>query len=351
MTSSDSLPAGAESQPVRQPVRLHLLGQFNQPYTGAERELLDMRRLLAGQADVVLWSGVPVHDFYAAEAITAILPGANAPGSRPDGGTLVIAGVHVDPPLWLAEARFDRVVLLYNLASHGRLFGVIEALRALTQREPELVFVSHMLQVSVGLPGRVIRSLMDVAPFLAVADARFSTPADTPPKRPFTIGRMSRDQNTKHHPDDPVLYRMLASRGIRVRIMGGTSLELALKDVAGVELLPVGAETTAAFCASLDAFFYRTGGFSEAYGRVVPEAMASGLPVVVHERGGYAELVAQGVSGHVIRTQEQAHDALMHLSTQPGLRRTLGMAARDQAIAVHGAEATQRDLAYFRNGA
>ena len=56
--------------------------------------------------------------------------------------------------------------------------------------------------------------------------------------RPFTVGRVSRDALDKHHPEDPALYRMLASRGLRVRIMGGTCLASALVGVEGVELLP-----------------------------------------------------------------------------------------------------------------
>jgi hypothetical protein len=339
-------PATVSSLPASgQPSTLHLLGRFSEAYTGAERELLDIRRLLQGRRPVKLWSDVPVHPSYAGQGITAIQPFAQ---QFPRDGALLIAGVHMRPGIWMKYAKFEQVILFYNLANHSQLFTAIESLRDSTGADPELVFVSKMLQLSVGLPGRISRSLMDVQPFLAMADDRFAqAPAPDVAGRPFTVGRVSRDAPDKHHPEDPALYRMLASRGLRVRIMGGTCLATALAGVEGVELLPAGAESTPDFYRSLDAFFYRTGASTEAYGRVVVEAMATGLPVVAHVRGGYAEVMEDGVSGLLIQSQEQAYDAVMLLAADPGLRRSMGEAGRRQALAVHGPEATQREMAFY----
>ena len=324
---------------------LHLLGRFSEAYTGAERELLDIRRLLQGRRPVKLWSDVPPHPSYAGQGITAIQPFAQ---QFPRDGALLIAGVHMRPGIWLKYARFEQVTLFYNLANHAQLFAAMESLRDSTGVDPELVFVSKMLQLSVGLPGRISRSLMDVQPFLAVADARFAhAAAPGGAHRPFTVGRVSRDAPDKHHPEDPALYRLLASRGLRVRIMGGTCLAPALQGVEGIELLPAGAESTPDFYRSLDAFFYRTGASTEAYGRVVVEAMAAGLPVVAHICGGYAEVMEEGVSGLLIRSQEEAYDAVMRLAADPGLCLGLGEAGRRQALAVHGPEATQREMAFY----
>jgi hypothetical protein len=329
-----------------QPSTLHLLGRFSEAYTGAERELLDIRRLLQGRRPVKLWSDVPLHPSYAGQDIAVVQPFAQ---QFPRGGALLIAGVHMRPGIWMKYAKFEQVILFYNLANHAQLFAAMESLRDSTGVDPELVFVSKMLQLSVGLPGRISRSLMDVQPFLAVADERLAQAA-TPPGatgRPFTVGRVSRDAPDKHHPQDPALYRMLASRGVRVRIMGGTCLAPALEGVEGVELLPAGAESTPDFYRSLDAFFYRTGASTEAYGRVVVEAMAAGLPVVAHVRGGYAEVMEDGASGRLIQSQEQAYDAVMGLAADPGLCRSMGEAGRRQALAVHGPEATQREMAFY----
>jgi glycosyltransferase involved in cell wall biosynthesis len=324
-----------------QPSTLHLLGRFSEAYTGAERELLDIRRMLQGRRPVKLWSDVPVHPSYAGQGITAIQPFAH---QFPKDGALLIAGVHMRPGVWLKYTKFEQLILFYNLANHAQLFAAIEGLRDSTGVDPELVFVSKLLQLSVGLPGRVSRSLMDVQPFLAVADERFARGAAD---RPFTLGRVSRDAPDKHHPEDPALYRMLASRGLRVRIMGGTCLAPALAGVEGIELLPAGAESAPDFYRSLDAFFYRTGASTEAYGRVVVEAMASGLPVVAHVRGGYAEVMDDGVSGRLIQSQEEAYDAVMRLAADAALCRSMGEAGRLQALAVHGPQATQREMAFY----
>jgi glycosyltransferase involved in cell wall biosynthesis len=239
------------------------------------------------------------------------------------------------------------VILLHNLSNQGQLFAIVEGVRAFTGLEPEIVFVSALLQRSAALPGRVIPSLLDLTPFLEVAETRFEEHHDPLSARPFTIGRVSRDFLDKHHPHDLALYRMLASRGIRVRIMGGTCLAPGLGGEPGIELLPAGAEPVPEFYRSLDAMFYRTGMFTEAYGRVVLEAMGAGLPVVAHTAAGYAEVIEHGASGFLIESQEQAYDALMALEGSAGLRRQIGLAARQKAIDMHGTQATERDLAFY----
>lgn len=324
---------------------LHLLGRFSELYTGAEKELLDLRRLMAGRRPVKLWSVSPVHPAYAAEGITAIQPFAH---QFPKGGTLLMGGVHLQPEVWLKYAGLERVILLHNLSNQGQLFAIVEAVREFAGLEPDIVFVSRLLQRSAALPGHVIPSLLDLAPFLQVAESRFAQVGrDEGRSSPFTVGRVSRDFLDKHHPHDLALYRMLASRGVRVRIMGGTCLAPGLAGVAGIELLPAGAETVPDFYRSLDAVFYRTGMFVEAYGRVVLEAMGAGLPVVAHTSAGYAEVMEHGVSGILIGSQEQAWDALMALRESPALRRQIGLAARQKALDVHGAEAIERDLAFY----
>lgn len=321
---------------------LHLLGRFSELYTGAERELLDLRRLLAERRPVKLWSTAPVHPSYAAEGITAVQPFAH---QFPKDGTLLIGGVHLQPEVWLKYARFERVILLHNLSNQGQLFAIVEGVRGFTGLDPEIVFVSCLLERSAALPGHVIPSLLDLGPFLQVAETRFEDMRQE--ARPFTVGRVSRDFLDKHHPHDLALYRMLASRGIRVRIMGGTCLAPGLAGVGGIELLPAGAEPVPDFYQSLDAVFYRTGMFVEAYGRVVLEAMGAGLPVVAHTSAGYAEVIEHGVSGFLIESQEQAYDALMALRDSFSLCRQIGLAARQKARDVHGTEATERDLAYY----
>ena len=316
---------------------LHLVGNFSNPFTGAERELPDLAACIGQRRNTLLWSDVPPHRSYARQGVRPIKPFG---GQVPRGGMLLIGGVHVGLDLWLKQARPERVALRYNLAQHDRLYAVIDALRDATGVEPELLFVSRALQLGAGLPGIIERSLIRLEPFL-------QTPVERPARDSFTIGRVSRDTLDKHHKDDAALYRMLAARGYRVRIMGGTCLASQLGDVPGIELLPVGAQNVAEFYQTLDAVFYRTGLFTEAYGRVVFEAMASGLPVVASAVGGYAECMDDGVNGFLVRSQEEAITVVEAVATDSALRSRIGHAARLRAVELHGDQAIEAQLQFF----
>lgn len=318
---------------------VHLVGRFDEPYSGACLELLALRDELAMRRPVECWSVTPPHTSYCANGVKAIRPFA---GQFPRSGTLYWGGAHVPPDVWLKYARFERVIVHVNLASYVRLFALIEILRDTTSLEPELVFVSESLRLTAGLPGQVLYSVMALGPLQAVADARWR---DDRRRMPVTIGRVSRDALDKHHPQDVWIYRMLVAAGHSVRIMGGTCLTAELGGVEGIELLPAGAEPVTAFYDSLDIFFYRTGSTAEAYGRVVAEAMAAGLPVVVGDRGGYVEVIEPGVTGYVAHTQEEAWDALAALASDAALRKQMGVAATASIQRFHGPAAVAAGLA------
>ncbi|MES2972923.1 MAG: glycosyltransferase family 4 protein [Pseudomonadota bacterium] len=316
---------------------LHLIGNFSDPFTGAERELPDLAQCLGARRKTLLWSDVPPHPSYAKQGVLAIKPFAR---QVPVGGMLLFGGVHVGLGVWVRHARPERIALRYNLAQHGRLYDIIGQLRDGTGVEPELLFVSQALQLGAGLPGTVERSLIRLEPYL-------QQPVERPVGRPFTIGRVSRDTIDKHHKDDAALYRMLAARGWRIRIMGGTCLAPQLAGVEGVELLPVGAEPVPRFYSTLDAMFYRTGSFNEAYGRVVFEAMASGLPVVAGAVGGYAECISHEKNGFLVHNQEDALHALESLTIDRSARERIGLAARERAMELHGNQAIEAQLQFF----
>lgn len=72
---------------------------------------------------------------------------------------------------------------------------------------------------------------------------------------------------------------------------------------------------------------------TDTFGNVVLEAMASGLPVIVSDRGGPAEFVRHGITGLVARGRDHAAlaDAIETLFDDPARRRTMGDAARAEA--------------------
>ena len=73
---------------------------------------------------------------------------------------------------------------------------------------------------------------------------------------------------------------------------------------------------------------------SDGFGLVALEAMASGLPVVVSDRCGVAELVTDGVDGFVVPAADPdaLADRLRRLEADRDLRRRIGAAARRTAL-------------------
>ena len=61
------------------------------------------------------------------------------------------------------------------------------------------------------------------------------------------------------------------------------------------------------------------------------EAMACGLPVVVHRTGDYSEYVEHGKTGFLFQSDQDAIGTVLLLKNNPGLRATIGNAARTSA--------------------
>lgn len=70
------------------------------------------------------------------------------------------------------------------------------------------------------------------------------------------------------------------------------------------------------------------------FGLVVQEAMAAGLPVVVSERTGAADLIRHGENGYVLRDERSAEELASHLLefAEPVKRSALGRNARETLV-------------------
>lgn len=309
----------------------HIVDRFDVPWSGSALEALALRDLLLPDVEVRLWSPTPPHFVYAADNVRLMNPAA---GDYPRGETLVLVGGYYEQGEWLKDAQPERIIVKYNSFSHLRFFAWLAALKDAGLPAPRLVFPSRRLREAVAMDGLVEPSPIDI---------RLFRPAAAKAREQFTIGRMSRDELYKHHEDDLSLYKMLAMDGCRIRIMGGTCLEEYLPaDREGIEITPAGSEPPEAFLRSLDCFFYRTGLFEETFGRVVLEAMATGLPVVCHRRGGYTEWIRSGENGFLFDTQEEAFDLLTAMRDDPEKRLRIGQAARETAVKLFGEAARDR---------
>ena len=74
---------------------------------------------------------------------------------------------------------------------------------------------------------------------------------------------------------------------------------------------------------------------ADTFGIAAVEASAAGIPVIVTDVGGVASVVADGVTGFVIQPGDVATlvERLRLLTTDPVLRRRMGIAARQRAEA------------------
>ena len=85
-------------------------------------------------------------------------------------------------------------------------------------------------------------------------------------------------------------------------------------------------------CAFASADVFTFTGPNETFGQVVQEAMASGLPSVVIDQGGVADLVIEGETGYTCPGNPQAFaEAVIKLRDNPALREQMAFKARQIA--------------------
>ena len=80
------------------------------------------------------------------------------------------------------------------------------------------------------------------------------------------------------------------------------------------------------------------------------EAMASGLPVVVTDTGGTAELVSRNINGEIVRwaNVDELKNALHRLVADPSRRQEFGRASRERALAFGWPSLAEQYLALCR---
>jgi glycosyltransferase involved in cell wall biosynthesis len=279
---------------------------------------------------VTLWSPRPAHNALKVQyPIQEIKPYS---GQSPSTGTLIICGAHTEIGHWYENTHFDKVILIHNLVSPTVLYKALNRLTLNGTRKVELVYVSEMVKQIAGLAGEVIHHIPHADRLKPIVKNSYH------PSESFTVGRINTDVLSKHHHGDPKVYRALADLDMQVRVIGGTCLAPWVNQKQyqhhNINLLPMIPQIEVAQTYStLDCFYYRTPStVREAYGLVVIEAMLSGLPVVCHRSGGYADVIEHGVNGFLFDTENEAIELINLLKKNANLCEKIGNRAKSLAV-------------------
>lgn len=332
-TGEDGMPSDGVRRSNYRCQQVHIINRLWDPSGGSELRATSLWRLLSTRAPTTLW----VSKHYDPEAAGSIPVRKleTLRGSFPRKGTFIIIGVYFDLGKWVYLARPSRVALVYNTPDPDMLSARIARYTRAFKKAPELVFASEKSRREAARPGIVLPSIIDLNRF---------RPSPLTSHDSFTVGRLSRAADIKHHPNDMAFYKRLVAKGCKVRVMGPTESMLENQDSSGgISLLPAMSVDAAQFLSGLDCFFYRTSPlWEEPWGRVVIEAMASGLPVVAHHRGGYAQVIEHGTNGFLFDSEEEALGIIDGLRLNPERRIQVGAAARMTAEAVLSREEHSR---------
>lgn len=105
-------------------------------------------------------------------------------------------------------------------------------------------------------------------------------------------------------------------------------------------------EELAAAFASSDIFVMPSR--TETLGLVVLEAMCSGLPVVAARAGGIPEMIQDGISGHLVDSEDEATSRIGELLRSKEKRETMGARARTHASERSWTNATHQLIEYYQ---
>lgn len=340
--------ARVDAPPASDDPTVHIIATLGS-VGGSERHALNLFRVLSQHIRAELWStDTPHPSIPAALGVKTITPASN---SFPRTGTLVLIGQYFELGEWIAHTDFRRIVIRNNLDQPQAILERATDLELLHKRLIlDFNYPSEHYRRRVGLPGGAEYSLTDLELF-SPRDVASASPAESG----LVIGRHSRDDRLKHHPNDASFFRHIVAQGHRVRLMGATPIAAALARGAPeprIEIVPFASEPAPRFLASLDCFLYRAHPhWYETGGNVVAEAMATQLPVIVFgDQIGFADVIKHGSNGFRVSTEAEAMTIIAQLAASVDLRNCVGQRARETMVQL-AADQTQRTLRFYRDHA
>lgn len=181
--------------------------------------------------------------------------------------------------------------------------------------------------------GAPVRELEGYRPYFDAAAMGISFEY-RPPDEEFVLGRISRDDPSKFSPDTWSLFDRVDTGRHRKRtvILGfGPRSAKSLGDprTGTYELYAPGSLTPAAFYSRVHCIIHKTGGSRESYCRIVPEAAAAGVPMIVEKDFAFPELIVDGVTGFMCSTSTEMIARASELAHDETRRRRIIESARD----------------------
>jgi glycosyltransferase involved in cell wall biosynthesis len=320
--------------------KIHIINPFENASGGNEWRALTLYEHLKSRSSVYLWAVGSPDPRFSNYPIRTIDPyHLNFPKS----GTFIFVGIYFFPGKWIRFSFPKRTVVIFNTLNLRRGLKFIKSISGFFLPQPDFEYACQEVANEVGIPGVVHASPISLTRFTPCSNGEKKRPDEQ-----FVVGRLSRDTDCKHHPHDPVFYRQLADQGFRIRIMGGRCLQTENCDHSNIELLPACSQPSEIFLQGIDVFFYRTDPkWYETFGRVIFEAMACGLPVVVENRGGYRDHIVNGKNGFLFNDQNEALAILNDLKKNPSLRARIGLAARKTVEKMYSEERILDYIQFF----
>lgn len=299
---------------------VHVLTTFGSAVGGSEGHALELAQALRSRTTAHCWSLGPMAEHWSARGV---LPLPDRPAAELRGGTLAIVGTWFPLDFRVAELNPERVVIVYNTFHAPGLERMVEDVARGFGLKPELMFVSPLMHEELDLPGSVFPSMTDLRPYLAIERRN--------DRGGCTIGRLSRDTADKQRLGDVEILKSLLALGARVDLVGASFLARGIGAHPNLSVRRTQPGIAAEYLAELDVFFYRTGLWVEPCARVVLEAMASGLPVVIDADSGIGAYLTDGEDAVLVRSDAEALERLIELNERQELRRRIGEAARERA--------------------
>lgn len=155
----------------------------------------------------------------------------------------------------------------------------------------------------------------------------------SPPTRWFAMGRVSRDDPAKF-PEDmwDIFYKVCAPTPTKTFILGYSKRVAAKtgKPPLGLDWMTwtPGAIPVRKLYQRLHVLIHKTGGSRESYGRIVVEAYAAGVPVIVEDDYAFPDLVVNGVTGFLCQSSDEMSFRASELAFDESKRKTMIKTAR-----------------------